>query len=131
MNRRFLHTFASVGVVVLLIFLLLIVRTNKELFKDIESYQRLLKDMQEKTGRMTMERNRWEDKYARTRESWIEWQIASKLKDTITSIEAIELGKNSDGIAYVQEGGSQKRYAFRYVFDRNNTVLLTDVQPLP
>jgi len=131
MNRRFVRTFGLVGLATGIVLSLLIARTNRELFKDIQSYQRLLEDAQKRADRMTEEKNRWENKYARTRESWIEWQIESKLKDKITSIEAIELGKNYDGIAYIQEGGIQKWYAFRFVFDRNNTVLLTDVQPLP
>ncbi|MBI4065202.1 hypothetical protein HY409_02440 [Candidatus Gottesmanbacteria bacterium] len=131
MNRRFVRTFELVGLAIGIVLFLLIVRTNSELFKDIQSYQRLLKDAQERADRMTEEKTRWENTYARTRESWIAWQIESKLKDIITGVESIELGNNDDGIAYVQEGGVKKRYSFRFASDRNNTALVTDVQLLP
>lgn len=131
MNRRFIRAFGLVGLAAWIVLSLFIVRTNRELFKDIQSYQRLLKDAQEQADRITEERNRWDHTYARTRESWIEWQIQSRLKDKITSIDSIELGNNDDGVAYVQEGGNQKRYSFRFALDRNNTALVTDVHPLP
>ncbi len=131
MNRRFVRTFGLVGLAIGTVLFLLVVRTNRELFKDIQSYQQLLKDAQEKADRLTEERNRWEHAYTRTRESWIAWQIESKLHDTITGAASVELGNSNDGIAYIQEGGVEKRYSFRFSFDRNNTALVTDVQPLP
>lgn len=131
MTRRFVRTIGLAGLAAWIVLSLLIGKTNRELFNDIQSYQRLFEDAQERVARMTEERNRWEHKYARTRESWIEWQIQSRLKYNITSIDSIELGRNYDGIAYVKEGEVEKRYSFRFAFDRNNTALLTDVQPLP
>lgn len=130
MNWRYARIVGLVGILVWGAFTVLVVKTNRELFQDLQSHQQLLKDAEKQTTRITEEKRRWEDKYTRTLESWLEWQIQSRLNDDATRVESIVLEKNDEGIAYVAEGGSQKRYSFRFAFDRNNTALLTDLQPL-
>lgn len=130
MNRRYVHIVGLIGILVWGAFTGLVVKTNRELFQDLQSYQQLLEDAEEQTARITEEKRRWEDKYTRTLESWLEWQIQSRLNGDATRVESIVLGKNDDGIANITDGGNQKRYSFRFVFDRNNTALLTNLQLL-
>lgn len=130
MNRRYVRIVGLVGILVWMAFTVSVLKTNRDLFQNLQSYQQLFKDAEKQTTRITEEKRRWEDKYARTLESWLEWQISSRLNGDATRVESIVLGKNDQGIANVAGGGSQKRYSFRFAFDRNNTALLTDLQPL-
>lgn len=130
MNRRYAHIVGIVGILVWGAFTVLVVKTNRELFQDLQSHQQLLKDAEKQTTRITEEKRRWEDKYTRTLESWLERQISSRLNGDATRVESIVLEKNDEGIAYVTEGGSQIRYSFQFAFDRNDTALLTKLQLL-
>src|SRR3989338_178300 len=125
-----LHTMAIIGVLGFVFFSLLIIKTNLELFKDIKSYQKFMEVSEQKLMAATEKKNYWQNRYQRTVEFWLEWQIKSELKDKGINIELIELGKNYSGIAYVKEGKIEKRYSFQIVFDRNNIALLTNLKPM-
>lgn len=130
MNQQYVHRAGLVGALVWVAFTVLVVKTNRDLFQDLQSHQRLLKNAEEQTARITEEKKHWEDKYARTVESWLEWQIQSRLNGEGIRVESVVLEKNYEGIAYVTEGGNQKRYVFRFAFDRNNTAILADMHPI-
>ncbi|PJE62574.1 hypothetical protein COU88_04280 [Candidatus Roizmanbacteria bacterium CG10_big_fil_rev_8_21_14_0_10_39_6] len=121
---------AIIGVLGLVFFSLLVIKTNLELFKDIQSYRKFMEVSEQKLMVEMEKRDYWQNRYQRTVESWLEWQIKSELKGKVTNIESIELGKNYSGIAYVTEGKIEKRYSFQIVFDRNNIALLTDLKPM-
>ena len=125
-----LRTVAIVGVLSWVLFSLLIIKTNLELFSNIRSYRKFIETSEQKLAVTIQEKNYWQNRYQRTVEFWLEWQIKSALKDKITSIESVELGKNYSGIVYVKEGKSEKKYSFQIVFDRNNIALLTELKPL-
>ena len=125
-----LRTVAIVGVLSCVLFSLLIIKTNLELFSNIRSYRKFIETSEQKLAVTIQEKNYWQNRYQRTVEFWLEWQIKSELKGKIITIESIELGKNYSGIAYVKEGKSEKRYSFQIIFDRNNIALLTDLKPL-
>lgn len=130
MKPRFIRVAVLISIVLWVAFAVLVFNTNRELTRDVQSYQQLIKDVEEETARVTEEKKRSEDKYARTLESWLEWQIQARVSGNATSIESIVLGKNNQGIAYITKDGSQKRYSFQFAFDRNNTALLVEMHPL-
>lgn len=125
-----LRTVAIVGVLSWVLFSLLIIKINLELFSNIRSYRKFIEISEQKLAVTTREKNYWQNRYQRTVEFWLEWQIKSELKEKIINIESIELGKNYSGIVYVKEGESKKKYSFQIVFDRNNIALLTELRPL-
>lgn len=130
MKHFYLRAVVIVVILGWMFFLSLVIKTNLELFNNIKSYQKFIEASEQKLAVTTQEKDYWQNRYQRTVEFWLEWQIKSELKDKITNIESIELGKNYSGIAYVKEGESEKRYSFQVVFDRNNIALLTDLKPL-
>lgn len=130
MKHFYLYTVVVIGALGWVLFSSLVVKTNLELFSSIKSYQTFLERSEQKLATTIQEKNYWQNRYQETVEFWLEWQIESELKDKITSVESIKLGKNYSGIAYVKEGESEKRYSFQIIFDRNNIALLTNLKPL-
>lgn len=130
MKHFYIRIVLITGILGWVLFSLLIINTNLELFSNIRSYRKFIEISEQKLAVTTREKNYWQNRYQKTVEFWLEWQIKSELKEKITNIESIELGKNYSGIAYVKEGESEKRYSFKIVFDRNNIAMLTDLEQL-